>query len=194
MTPREHRRWLAEQAARCMSERAIDDPLQALQRVMRHHGRGPDRRLWPDADEIRAALRDYQRLFHGNRQPRQLELRREAARAAMRFLAQFRPLLVGAVLDGSAGPHSPVQLHLHCDETEAVLRFLQEQCITHRVGERRLRLQPGTARTVPCVQLEADGIDFELWILPANLERQAPLQADGHGSMLRAALTAVPRD
>lgn len=192
MNPQQHRRWLAEQAARCMSEMAIDDPMLALRRVLGRHGDRSDRRLWPKAEEIQAALRDYQRLFHGERQDRELQIRRAAAREAMRFLSAFRPLLVGAVLDGTADIHSPVQLHLHCDEAEAVLRFLQEQNIAHRVGERRIHVRPDHVEAVPCIQLQADGIDFELWLLPAISEWQAPLLQDGHTPMPRGSLAAIP--
>jgi hypothetical protein len=191
MNPRTQRRWLADQAARCMSEFLIDDPLQALRRVMQRQRAVPDRRNWPDADEIRTALRDHQRLFHGPRQSRQLSLRREAAVEAMDFFAGFRPRLVGSVLDGTADAHSPVQLHLHSDDPEAVLLFLQEHAIAHRVGERRIHLRPRQPEPVPWLRFDADGIEFQLWVLPASSARQSPLQADGQTPMTRASRSRV---
>lgn len=191
MNRAEHRRWLAGQAARCMHELAIDDPMQALQRVLRRQGTAGDRRNWPDAAQIRAALRDYQRLFRDPRQSAQLEARRRAALEAMRFFASYRPYLVGAVLEGTADAHSPVQLHLHDDDAETIQAFLHEQGIPHRVGERHLHLLPQRAQAVPVVSLAADGIDFELWLLPTSSERQAPLESNGCTPMQRAGLARM---
>jgi len=56
----------------------------------------------PGNAEVLAELRDYQRLFQGEEQPRQLHRRREAAIPAMQFFERFEPRLVGSVLDGSA--------------------------------------------------------------------------------------------
>lgn len=188
------RHWLAEQAARWMSEHAIDDPLLALRRVLAREGSAaPDRRLWPDAEEIRAALQTYQRLFRGSSQARALHVRRKAALEAMRFFAAFRPCLVGAVLDGTADAHSPILLHLHADEPEGALAFLRENDIPHRLGERTIRLDAQRQIPVPCASFQADGLDWELWILPANCERSAPLECDGSTPMRRANAGALQR-
>lgn len=191
MKHREQRRWLAEQAARCMSEYAIDDPAAALRRVLARQGATPDRRQWPDATEILTALRDYQRLFRGNEQATHLSARREAAIEAMRFFAAFSPRLTGAVLEGTADAHSAVHLHLHDDDPDAVLRFLQDHAIAHRVGERRIHLDPQRFIPVPHVGFVADGIDLELWLLPADSARQTPLASDGRTPMQRAGLSSV---
>ena len=191
MNREEQRRWLAEQAARCMHESAIDDPMRALQRVVRRQGMAGDRRNWPDAAQIRAALRDYQRLFRDPGQNVQLETRWRAAYEAMRFFASFRPYLVSPMLEGVAGTQSPVQLHLHADDVEALPAFLREHGIPHRVGERRLHLLPNRPQAVPVVTLEADGIGFELWLLPTTSERQAPLESDGRTPMQRVGLSRM---
>ncbi|MCX7563076.1 hypothetical protein OS176_05880 [Xanthomonadaceae bacterium XH05] len=193
MKPHEHRRWLAEQAARCMSEYAIDDPVLALRRVLSRQGAPPDRRSWPEPREILAALREYQRLFRGSAQATQLDARRATALDAMRFLASYRPRLVGAVLEGTADAHSPVQLHLHCDEPEAVMGFLQDQGISHQTSERRVQLDPQRSATVPHLSFVADSIEIELWLLPAECERHTPLAGDGRTPIPRAALGALLR-
>lgn len=190
-SPRSQRRLLAEQAARWMSEHALDDPAAALRRVLARWPSPPDRRQWPDPAEILEALRQHQRLFRGTTQPTHLQLRREAAAEAMRFFSAFRPRLVGAVLAGTADANSPVQLHLHVDDGEALLLFLQDQGIAHSVGERTIQLDPRQQVRVPHVTFQADGLDFELWLLPRHSERQAPLEADGRTPMQRASVTAL---
>ena len=191
MNHHQQRRWLAEQAARCMSEDAIDDPSKALRRVLARQGATQDRRQWPEPSEILAALRDYQRLFRGGEQASHLMARREAAIEAMRFFAAFRPYLTGAVLEGTADAHSAVQLHLHHDDPDALLRFLLEHDIAHRVGERRIHLDPQRLVPVPFVSFVADDIDFELWLLPTISARQTPLASDGRTPMCRAGLSSV---
>lgn len=193
MNHNEQRRWLAEQAARCMSELAIDDPMKALRRVLGRQRRTIDRRQWPEPDEIRASLRAYQRLFRGPEQGAHLDVRRQAAIEAMRFFAPFHPVLVGAVLDGTADAHSPVQLHLHGDDPEALLLFLDRHGIAHDTGERRIHLSPQRVAAVPHLTLDADGIGFELWLLPSTSERQPPLANDGRTPIPRATPAAVMR-
>lgn len=192
MNRKVQRRWLAEQAARYMNEFSIDDPRTALRRVLARQGTGPsDRRQWPESDEILAALRDYQRLFRGEEQSAHLHTRREAAIEAMRFFAAFRPYLVGTTLEGTADAHSAVQLHLHNDDPDAVLLFLQEQGIKHRIDERRIHLDTQRIAFVPHISFDADDIGFELWVLPALSQRQAPLAADGRTPIRRAGLGSV---
>ena len=192
MQRKNQRRWLAEQAARYMNEFAIDDPRAALRRVLTRQGTASsDRRQWPEPDEILAALRDYQRLFRGEEQSAHLHTRREAAIEAMRFFSTFRPYLVGPTLEGTADAHSPVQLHLHSDDPDAVLLFLQEHGIKHRVGERRIHLDAQRIAFVPHISFDADDIGFELWVLPALSQRQAPLAADGRTPVRRAGLSNV---
>src|SRR3546814_13348617 len=94
----------------------------------------------PAAEEVLAALRSEQQLFAGDAHARHLRHLREAACDAMGFFSRFDPRLVGTVLDGSAGQHSAVCLHLFADESEAVIHFLREQGIAHahtRSEERR---------------------------------------------------------
>ncbi|HET9049663.1 MAG TPA: hypothetical protein VFN29_11970 [Chiayiivirga sp.] len=188
MNRHDQRRWLAEQAARLMHEHAIDDPMAALTRIVRRHGVSPDRRLWPDAEQIRAALRDYQSLFGGHLQASHVRHRREAAKAAMQFLAPFRPYLTGPVLDGTADAHSPVRLQLYCDMPDEVLRYLHEHGIPHCWGETHVQLAANLRSAVPKLSFVADDVAFELAVLPESSERQAPREADGHTPMPRANL------
>lgn len=185
---------LAERAARWMSEHGSDDPALALRRVVSAEGSAaPDRRQWPGLDEIREALLTRQRLFRGNAQSQALARRRNAALEAMEFFAAFHPMLTGAVLDGTADAHSQVQLHLHVESAESVLAFLREHDIPYRLGERRIRLDARRQLDVPRIEFDADGVAFELWLLPEACARSAPLEPDGHAPMRRANLATLRR-
>lgn len=131
----------------------------------------------PRNQEIEDALREYQRLFLGAAQDAVLRVRREAALDALAFFAAFTPRLVGPVLDGTADRHSPVMLHLHADDADAVTRFLDEAGIPARPGNRWIRLDRDRKGAMPAWVFSADGIAFELTVLPVATLRQAPLSA-----------------
>ncbi|WP_092353264.1 hypothetical protein [Collimonas sp. OK242] len=78
----------------------------------------------PDNAQIEEEVRIYNELFFADTQPaRLLHLRRIAAEI-MGELRQFRPYLTGAVLNGTAGAHSDIHLHLFVDSPKDVEIFL----------------------------------------------------------------------
>ncbi|WP_157062564.1 hypothetical protein [Pseudoxanthomonas dokdonensis] len=192
------RRRLALEAARLMAESGLRDYQQAkskaAQRLHIH-----DEALLPSNSEIEQALREHQRLFAGAGQQAALLQRRQAALPAMQFFERFSPRLAGAVADGTADDHSPVKLHLHSDDADAVQRLLLEQGIPAELRSQQLRMDRVRDATVDVWSFNADGVDFELLVLPYDALRQAPLSAvDGKpmrrlsSSQLKQLLTSQP--
>ena len=171
---RERRQRVAHEAARLMADGTIDDyhhaKLKAADRLGIH-----DEASLPRNREIEEALRQYQRLFESQAHPSLLRARREVAMQALEFFARFHPRLTGAVLEGTAVSNSPVQLHLHSDDAEAVMLFLVEHRIPADAGARRLRLDRSRGTDAPTWRFEADGVGIELTVLPHDALRQAPL-------------------
>ena len=163
---------VAREAARLLAQGAPD--LAGARRDAARRLGVTDPRALPSAADIREALRAYRELFGGGLTPAHLAGRRRAALEAMDALAAFDPRLAGPVLDGSAGEHDPIVLHLHADEPDAVARHLADQGILARQGRARARLGDRLVDTLPCWHLEAGGLAFELWVLPASAARQAP--------------------
>lgn len=182
---RERRHRLAHEAARLMAEGGIRDYHQAKLKAAHRLGIHDDASL-PRNREIEAALREYQRLFLGEGQADALRLRRESAARALDFFAGFEPRLVGAVLDGTADANSPVQLQLFADDPDAVTRFLDEHGIPAEPRSRRLRMDRDRAEDVPVWVFGADGISFDLTVLPRLALRQAPLSGVDERPMRRA--------
>lgn len=182
---REHRQRLAYEAARLMAEGGIRDFRMAKRKAAQRLGIFDDASL-PRNREIEDALRAYQRLFRGDRQQADLRHRREAALRALVFFAAFQPRLVGPVLDGTADAHSPVVLHLHSDEPEAIPRWLDDQGIPAQARTRRLRLDREREAEVPAWLFGAEGLGFEALVLPLDGLRQAPLSAIDDRPMRRA--------
>lgn len=182
---REWRHRLAHEAARLMAEAGIRDHHQAKLKAAQRLGIHDDAAL-PRNSEVDAALREYQRLFQGASQADALRERRQAALQAMEFFSAFRPRLVGRVLDGTADAHTPVTLHLHVDDAEEVARFLADAGIPAEPGSRRMRLDRMRERVAPAWSFDADGLAFELTVLPTDTLRQAPLSGIDERPMQRA--------
>ncbi len=181
---------IAQEAARLISEHGIRDFRHAKRKAAERLGIADTQSL-PRNAEIEQALREHQRLFLADSQPRWLHVRREAAMAAMTFLAAYDPRLVGAVLDGTADAHSAVCLHVFCDDGDALSRFLREQGVPLEIQSRRLRDSHSTQSDYPVLLFDADGIPFDLTVLPRRSLRQAPLDNTGEHPVRRASLAQL---
>ncbi len=184
------RRRVALEAARLMSEHGIGDFRMAKRKAAERIG-VRDEGYLPRNREIERALREHQRLFRADEQPRALRTRREAAQAAMRFLARFQPRLVGAVLDGTADTHSPVSLHVFDDVPEAVTGFLRDHGIDFQTRARTYRLDRQRSAEFPVLRFDADGMAMDLTVFPLDVLRQAPLDRVDERPQRRASLAVV---
>ena len=192
------RSQIAYLAARLMAEDGGLDYGAAKTKAARQAGLG-DTYLLPDNREIEAALREYQELYQSEDQPQHLRRLREVAVKAMRDFADFRPVLVGSVLSGTAGQHSDVNLQLFTDDHKALTIFLLNRRYRFEEATRRVRRGDRTDE-VPQILLEVDETPVSLTILDPDDERagargrgeaDAPLRA--RLSEVEALLAAEPR-
>ena len=187
---RERRQQLALEAARLMAEGGIRDyhlaKLKAAQRLGIH-----DDASLPRNREIEDALREYQRLFLGSDQAFEVRRRRDAAQHALEFFRHFEPRLVGATLDGTADGNSEVAVHLHCDDADAVPRWLDDHRIPAQSRSRHLRLDRQREGDFPVWIFSADDLSIDLTVLPADVIRQAPLSGIDGKPMQRASLAQL---
>jgi predicted nucleotidyltransferase len=186
----ETRRRIAVEAARLISEDGIRDYHVAKRKAAVRLGIHADTAL-PKNAEIEEALREYQRLFDADDQPRRLRGLRESAREALRFFERFEPRLVGAVLDGSADRHSSVCLHVFSENAETVAGFLDERRIPYEQQSRPLRLTRDVQREFPAFVFSAGEVPVDVIVLPEELLRQAPLDRSGEKPMRSASLAAL---
>lgn len=91
--------------------------------------------ILPDNAQIEEEVRIYHALFSTDSQPERLLHLRKMALRLMQDLAQFNPHLTGAVLNGSAGEHSELYLHLFTDNQKDVVLFLLNKNIHFDVSE-----------------------------------------------------------
>lgn len=181
---------VAQEAARLMSEHGIRDFHHAKIKAAERLGI-LDAQSLPRNNEIEDALREHQRIFQADSQPQLLQARREAAVEAMRFLERFDPRLVGAVLEGTADAHSAVCLHVFSDTAESVVLFLQERGVPITQQTRRLRTTRDEQEEYPVLLFAADGLPFDITVLPRDALKQAPLDRVDEKPMRRASLAAV---
>ena len=185
------RRALAQEAARLMAEHGIRDFLIAKRKAAERLGVVDGAALLPKNSEIESALAEYQRLFGGQSYLTALHAQRRAALSAMRYLREFEPRLVGAVLSGTATRHSEVQLHLFADRAEAVTLKLLDQGIRHEVTEKRVRFNAEQVRAFPGVRFEMDEQSIEATVFPTDGIRQAPVSPVDGRPMRRASAFEV---
>ncbi len=182
---RERRHRLAHEAAKLMAEGGMRDYHQAKLKAAERLGIHDDASL-PRNREIDVALREYQRLFLGDTHATGLRTRRDAALRALEFFQPFDPRLVGPVLEGTADAHSPIHLHLYADDADAVPRFLEDAGIPAESRTRHVRLDRSREDDYPVWVFSAEGLSFDLLVLPQAALRQAPLSGIDEKPMRRA--------
>lgn len=183
------RRHLAYLAARLMAEEGVADYGSAKTKAARQAGL-LDARLLPDNREIEAALREFQDLYQSDSQPAELRRLREVAVKVMRDFASFRPVLVGAVLNGTANQFSEITIQLFTDDPKALTLFMLNRRYRFDMAERRVRIGDAWA-DLPQVQIEVDGAPVTLTVYSQDDERVAPRPKSDAEGPARARLEEV---
>lgn len=184
------RRRVAVEAARLIAEQGMRDYHLAKRKAAGRLGLGEDAVL-PSNREIEAALREHQRLFQADSQPRELARLRGLALEAMEFLAALQPRLVGAVLDGTADAHSAICLHVFSDDPLQLTDLLVRHGIDWEELDHPMRMGNGESFTCPALRINVDGAVIDISLFPLDGLRQAPLDRISERPMQRAGIEAV---
>ena len=182
------RQRIAAAAARMMAEDGIDDYALAKRKAARQLG-AEDTQSLPANDEIEQHLRSYLALYQRDEQRERLLAMRSVALEAMEEMQAFHPYLSGAVLNGTAGRYSEIDLQLFTDDAKAVEIHLLNRGIPYDVAEQR-HVAPDPGRSVPVLKCEWQGMRVNLAVFSANDERAAMKSAGGR-AIERAATPAV---
>jgi hypothetical protein len=95
----------------------------------------PAANLLPDNIQIEDEVRKYQALFQGPAQAARLAELRAGALEVMEALAEFRPYLTGAVMNGTAGEHDDIHLQLFADSAKEVEIYLLNRNVNIEISE-----------------------------------------------------------
>jgi hypothetical protein len=158
-----------------MAEEGVATPAQARAKALCRLGIPAQRDVLPDNRQIAAFLCEYQRLFQAESQTRALRIRRVVALYAMSLLTEFEPLVVGPVLDGSAGIQSWVSLHVFADAPEDVGIALLNLAIPFESGDKKLRRANGLLVSQPCFRFMADEVPIEVIVFRRAERHEPPL-------------------
>lgn len=164
---------------------------QAKKRALKALGL-PPRTALPDNDLVEAAVREQIALFHADTQPAELRALRELARVWMERLAEFQPLLGGAVWHGTANRLSDIYLQLFTDDPKAV-----ELALINRGVEYEARTVPGLhGHEVEALTVQERSLPLQAWVgvhLLVNGERavRGALLPDSQGRKPRGDLPAL---
>ena len=126
---------IAAAAARMIAEDGVDFGSAKRRAVKQILGNRKIRgNVLPDNSQIEAEVRIYNQLFFADTQPVRLLHLRRLALTLMQELATFTPYLVGAVLNGSAGDHSDIHLHLFAESAKDVEIYLLNKDVDFEVS------------------------------------------------------------
>lgn len=167
------RAQVASEAARIIATEGLHDFHAAKRKAAERIGIN-ERLALPSNLEVQDALISYQNLYGGLQHHSNLQRLRLAALQAMRMLQKYSPRLTGAVLDGSAGAHCRVTLHVFCDAAETLVFDFLECKLTFQQEQRRIRLSDKDHQLVPVFLIEVSGCTIELVVLDSIAVRQAP--------------------
>ena len=168
------RREIAGLAARMMAEDGIADYGFAKRKAAKNLGASDSESL-PTNDEIETELRTYLSLYQEEEQPERLQELRLTALEIMELLADFRPYLTGAVLDGTAGRYAGIEIDLYADSAKDVEIALLSRNISYD-PEDKVTNRPGAPETR--LRLDWNDIPVLLSIYPLVAERR--LQRNPH--------------
>lgn len=173
------RREVAAEAARIMATEGQYNFHAAKKKAAERIGVN-ERLALPSNLEVQDALQYYQRLYGGVEHAGNLEMLRMTALSLMNALEDFSPRLVGSVLDGTAGKHARVALHVFCDSPETLVLYFIENSIQFTQEQRQIRWHDGSYRTIPVLVIEEQGVQAELAVFaPLDLRQSPPSPVDG---------------
>ena len=181
------RREIAALAARMIAEDGISDYGFAKRKAARQLGAVNADEL-PNNAEIEAEVRTYLSVFQDEEHLERQMVMRLAAVEIMRELQPFRPYLTGAVLDGTAGRYSEIEIDLFPESAKEVEIFFLNNSVTYEHREPR-RNQPDAPEAI--LVFDWDDIPVKLRIYSPDIERLTRRGPHGTRQMERARLAAV---
>jgi len=143
-------------------------------------------------EQLDAAVREHIAVFCPESQARELAVLRDCALRWMERLAEFEPLLGGAVWTGTATRHSDVFLHLYADDPKAAEWRLLDRRVDYQPGS--LTDERGESLSVLTVRERGEG---ELpWVLVHLVvhearDRRGARRLDAQGQPLRGDAAAL---
>jgi hypothetical protein len=187
----ELRQQLADEAARLMVEHGIQDFALAKRKAADRLGVRAAAGALPSNAQIHEQVVERQRIFEPDERDRRLVKLRTVATDVMEVLEEFRPKLVGAVLEGTATQTSAVELHVFSDAPEAVAAALEVRGYRLHDSQRRYRFGREATEQIPGYELVVDDEELQVMVFPERGSSHSPLSPIDGKPMRRASRSAV---
>jgi hypothetical protein len=181
---------VAQEAARVMAEQGVQDFGLAKRKAAERLGIRANGAL-PSNAHIQERLAERQRIFEADGHESRIAKLRQLAADVMAQLEEFRPRLVGAVLDGTATINSPVELHVFSDSPELVASALEAHGNRVRDSQRRYRFGRDDTPQIPGFALTLDREEVQVMVFGERGSHHAPLSSVDGRPMRRATRAAV---
>ncbi len=181
-TPSRIRQQIAQVCARIMIEEGIGQYAMAKKKALHRLALEGNQDL-PSNEEIDHALQEYHRIFRFMKQPQFIRRLRRIALETMELFQDFSPRLTGPVLEGTAGDHSPILLHLFPETPEEVLLKINQTGIPFK--ERPFAEAELNSKTlkIPVIELCREEQVVKIFLYPAVALRQSPKNAPPRASL-----------
>jgi hypothetical protein len=171
---------LAQLAARHIAEEGLSYG-QAKRKAAKQVGVAEHSAAMPTNDTLEQALREYQAQFMADTQPQELLRLRQIAITWLERLQSLQELnepcwalAVGALVNGTAGEHSPVHLHVFTDE---VKQF--EIALLNRGIDFDITTKTVDGLSCPVWVAQDQGVPIAMTVLP-RLNYQSPVMDRPH--------------
>lgn len=185
------RQQLADEAARLMVEHGIQDFALAKRKAAERLGVRAAAGALPSNAQIQEQVVERQRIFEPEGRDERLSKLRSIAADVMQVLEEFRPKLVGGVLDGTVMVNSAIELHVFSDAPEDVAAALEGHGFRVHDSQRRYRFNREVTEQIPGYELTADDEELQVMVFPERGASHSPLSPIDGKPMRRASRSAV---
>lgn len=185
------RQQLADEAARLMVEHGIQDFALAKRKAAERLGVRTGAGALPSNAQIQEQVVERQRIFEPDGRDERLSKLRSIAAAVMQVLEEFRPKLVGGVLDGTALVNTAIELHVFSDAPEDVAAVLEGYGFRLYDSQRRYRFNREVTEQIPGYGLMAEDEELQVMVFPERGASHSPLSPIDGKPMRRASRSAV---
>jgi hypothetical protein len=186
------RKNIAHEAAKLVAQEGLEFFLLAKKKAAQQLNVN-NKRLLPSNSEVEIALIEYQSLFHNEKQQQTVFESRKIAHRTMLLLEEYKPLLVGSVLSGTASENSEIIIHVFSDAPEIISLYLENNSIPILLCERRLKTEKKNHAYFTALKFIAGNINIVLIVLPYTFQKNAPVDPITQRPMKRATLSDVKR-
>ena len=161
---------IANRAAEIIMEEGITDYHFAKKKAAKYLGYQSSDFL-PSNDEIDNALKEYQKIYQGDTDTSLVIIIKNEALLIMELFKDFKPHLLGQLIDGLIPKYPVLQINLYTDNMKEIEYLLLNNKIEFDLKDKNIsekRTKKKSLRSIPIIKIEGSYFPIELKILDDN--------------------------